>query len=136
MREEKVLPGEQLALLNETRLDAILAMPCLRSLGGKRLMREQRFLVKFPAREFSEVYGGTAAEDGVIFQGALDLLVEEEKGKRYTLIDYKFSSHTDEEIRAVVTAGLQAPTARITGAPEEGVSAHIVNIARCREIPM
>ncbi len=139
MREEKILPGEQLALLNETRLDAILAMPCLRSLGGKRLMREQRFLVKFPAREFSEVYGGTAAEDGVIFQGALDLLVEEEKGKRYTLIDYKFSSHTDEEIRAryAVQIKLYKKTvARITGAPEEGVSARIVNIARCRAIPM
>lgn len=139
MREEGLLTPEQLALLNTERLEAILAMPCMRALAGKKLFREQRFLVAFPACDFSEAYGGTRAEDEVIFQGALDLLVEEEKGKKYTLIDYKFSSHTDEEIRAryAVQIKLYKKTVmRVTGAAEDGVTARIVNIAMLREIGM
>ena len=139
MKEYGLLTAEQIALLDEERLAAILQISCLQALAGKKLYREQRFLVKLPAREFSEAYDDTDAEDEIIFQGALDLLVEEERGKRYTLIDYKFSSHDDGAIRthyAVQIKLYKKAIAMITGAREEDISARIVNIARGREIFM
>ncbi len=133
MREEHILSVEQIALLDEERLCAILAIPRLAGLKDRRVWRERQFLVSLPAARF---YGEGAGEE-VIFQGAIDLLVEEEGG--YTVVDYKFSSRSEEGIRAHYAPQIKLyrkAVAKILHVPEERVGAVIVNIARCEEIAM
>ena len=135
MLSEGLLSKEEADLLDEERLGEILAIPCLAALEGKKTWREYRFLVSFPAEEFYD-----ADENGdvdVIFQGALDLLAEEENG--YLIIDYKFSSHDDETIRrdyAVQMKLYRKTVAKIMRVSEERVRVVIVNIAKGREIPV
>ena len=138
MRREALLTDEQLALLDPVRLTAILAMPSLRRLAEKKLYREQRFLVKFPASDFTEAYGGTKAGDEVIFQGAIDLLVEEGDG-RYTIYDYKFSGHDDARIHADYALQMKLyrkTVAKIAGVREEDVAVRILNLVRGSVIEM
>lgn len=133
MKEEHLLTTEQISLLNEERLDAILKMPRLAALKGKTVWREQQFLVTLPAEEFYE--GGAGGE--VIFQGALDLLAEEEEG--LLIIDYKFSSRERAGIREHYAPQIRLykkAVAKIRRIPEEDVRAVILNIARLEEIAM
>ena len=133
MREEGLLSEEQCALLDEERLEAILEIPCLKALAGKRVRREQTFLVRLPANEILP----TEATDEIVFQGAIDLLYE--GGNGYEIIDYKFSSHDDERIRADYALQIKLykkAVARATRTDEKNITARIVNIALCREIPM
>ena len=133
MRREGLLPEEQAALLDEGELAAILAIPCLASLAGERVLREQTFLLRLPACEMTE----GAPDDEVIFQGAIDLLVCRSDG--YEVIDYKYSVLSDAELArkyAVQIRLYRKAVARVTGAEESAVRARIVNIARRREIAM
>ncbi len=134
MRSDNVLPQETLALLREEHLKAILAIPRLAALEGKRVWRERQFLVSLPADAF---YKEGAGEE-VIFQGAIDLLVEEGEGS-YTVVDYKFSSRSAEGIRthyAPQIALYRKAVAKTMHIPEERVGAVIINIASGEEIPM
>lgn len=134
MAAEGILSAEEIALLDPVRLQTILSMPCFAGISRKRIRREQRFLVSFPADEFSEIYGNEA-RDEVVFQGAIDLLIED--GGKFTVVDYKFSFHSDERIKAdyAVQMKLYRKTvAKIMKVPEAAVRVRIVNIARGREI--
>lgn len=131
MKAEGLLTEAQAALLDENKLAEILEMPCLKALAGKRLRREQTFLVSLPA---SEVFD-CDADDEIVFQGAIDLLVEDENG--YTVIDYKFSSHDDERIRTDYAPQIRLykkAVSRAMRVDEKTVRARIVNIAKGREI--
>ncbi len=133
MLAEGLLDEEKAALLNVEHLARIMEIPCLKSLVGKRVYREQTFLVSLPANEIYD----TNAEDEIVFQGAIDLLAEDENG--YTVIDYKYSSHTDEQIRKDYAPQIKLykkAVARACKVDENTVRARIVNIARCREIGM
>ena len=133
MRREGLLSEEQAALLDEGELAAILAIPCLASLAGERVLREQTFLLRLPACEMTE----GAPDDEVIFQGAIDLLVCRSDG--YEVIDYKYSVLSDAELArkyAVQIRLYRKAVARVTGVEESAVRARIVNIARRREIAM
>ncbi|MDE6677388.1 MAG: PD-(D/E)XK nuclease family protein, partial [Clostridia bacterium] len=133
MKEKGLLGEELLALLDETKLKEILEISCLKALKGKRTYREQTFLVKLPA---SETFGGKA-EDEIVFQGAIDLLAEDENG--YTIIDYKFSSHDDERIRNDYAPQIKLYRKAVSRAlkiDENTIRARIVNIALGREIEM
>ena len=91
------------------------------------------FLALIPAGELI----GTHAEDEILFQGAVDLLVED--GEGFTVIDYKFSGRGDEHIReayALQIALYKKAVARVMGVREESIGARIVNIALLREIRM
>ena len=134
MRNEGILPQETLALLREEHLKAILAIPRLAALADKTVWRERQFLVSLPADAF---YGEGAGEE-VIFQGAIDLLVEEGDGS-YTVVDYKFSSRTADGIRTHYAPQIslyRKAVAKIMHIPEERVGAVIINIASGEEIPM
>ncbi len=136
MEREQFLTPEQLALLNAEHLGRILSLGALRRAEGKRLYREQRFLVSLPAREVPSL--GIDSDDEIVFQGAIDLLVEEGDGK-YTVVDYKFSSHDDETIRRHYLPQLhlyRKTVAKILHAREEDVGLLILNIALCREIAL
>ena len=136
MQKEQLLSDKQIALLDIERLKSILAMPVFSGLEGKKTWREQRFLVKFPACEFAEAYGQTAAQDEIVFQGAIDLLIEEGEG-RYTVVDYKFSSLSDCEIRrkyAIQMKLYKKTVAKVMECAESFVRVRIVNIARISEL--
>ena len=133
VRREGLLGEEQLALLDRAQLAAILAVPCLASLDAARLRREQTFLVRLPANELLP----TSADDEIVFQGAIDLLSEDESG--YTIVDYKYSALDDDALRkkyALQILLYKKAAARILGVDERTLRAFIVNIARCREIKM
>ncbi len=133
MREAGELNEEQAALLDVQKLRAILAMPSLRGLYAKKLYREQKFLLLAPARDFIE--GGT--DDEVVLQGAIDLLVKE--GDTFTVLDYKFSARSDEEIRksyAVQISMYRRAVAETFSVDESRIKARILNIDLCREIQM
>lgn len=135
MEREGLLSQEQLALLSGEKLGQILALPAFASLAGKRTHREQQFLVSLSAREIGALQ--TDAEDEIVLQGAIDLLCEEENG--FTVLDYKYSSHGADRIRADYAAQLEIykrAVARITGTSEQNIRACILNILRLEEIPM
>ncbi len=133
MREEGLLTADELKLLDAEKLQKILSLPCLKGLESKRLWREQTFLTLLPACDLLP----TAAEDEILFQGAIDLLVEDEEG--FTVIDYKFSGHDDGRIAsdyALQISLYRKAVARTMGVREESIRARIVNIALLREIEM
>ncbi|MDE7158809.1 MAG: UvrD-helicase domain-containing protein [Clostridiales bacterium] len=133
MKRENLLTKEQLALLNPERLRQILNIPCLKALAGKRVFREQKFLVGIPACEIEP----TAAQDSTVYQGAIDLLYED--GDGFVIVDYKFSSLPDERIKekyAVQIALYKKAVARVMQVDENTIRARIVNIFFGREIVM
>ena len=133
MAREGVLPPEQLALLHDGQLERILSLPCLASLAGKRILREQTFLVALQADEMLP----TDAADKIVFQGAIDLLCEDDQG--YLIIDYKYSALSDAALKekyGVQIALYKKAVARVMRVDERTIRARIVNIARCREIEM
>ena len=131
MRARGELPEETLALLKAEKLERILAMPALASLNGLRIWREQTFLVRLPACEVFD----TNAKDEIVFQGAIDLLCETPQG--YLILDYKYSGHGDEYLRARYEKQIRLykkAAAHALKIDEEKISAKLINIARCREI--
>lgn len=131
MQDEGIFSaGQTEQLADLSRLAKILSLPVFLDLRGKRLRREQKFLVLLPASLFPERYPG--ADDEIVFQGAIDLLVERGDGK-YTVLDYKFSGRSDAELKrhyAVQLKLYRAAVAKIAGTSLENVDAFIVNIAR------
>ena len=135
MREGGVLTPEQLALLDPERLKRILSMPVFDRVKGKKTYREQRFLARFPASEFSSSYG-VEAQDEVLYQGAIDLLVDEGEG-RYTIVDYKFSSLGADKLLAHYAVQLhlyRLTVARVMKTDLAHVAVYLVNIARGYEV--
>lgn len=131
MERENLLPPEQLALIDRETAKRILALPCLRALKGKRTWREQTFLIRLPA---CDVYP-TQEKDEVLFQGAIDLLVEDETG--FTVVDYKYSSRPDDALKETYAPQIRLykkAVACTMGVEEGTVKAVIVNIAQGREI--
>jgi ATP-dependent exoDNAse (exonuclease V) beta subunit len=82
--------------LSEEKLVEILSNPVSACLQGKRLYKEQKFLVALPACETfgqkpnADSSWKNARGEEVIFQGAIDLLAIGEDGDAQ-IIDYKFS---------------------------------------------
>lgn len=133
MKQEGFLREEQLKLLNAEKLRGILKIPCLAALAGKRVLREQKFLVGIPAYEMEP----TEAEDITVYQGAIDLLYEDENG--FVILDYKYSALPDEAIQkkyAVQIALYKKAVARVKRVDENTIRARIVNIFYGREIEM
>ncbi len=135
MKEEKLLSEKQLALLDAEKLNDILALPSIASLEGKRVLREQTFLVSLPACALPSF--GTAAEDELVLQGALDLLCEDEDG--YLILDYKYSSHDAARLKEDYGPQIdlyKKAVAKIKGVAESAVRARIVNISALFEVEM
>ncbi len=136
LKESGVLTARQLDLIDGALLERVLRLPVLASLKGKPTRREQTFLVSLPASLFGEAYG-TDCADEIVYQGAIDLLAEEDGG--YLIVDYKFTSLDDASAAAHYAVQLRlyrAAVAKIEKVPPERVRAVIVNIAEGREIPM
>ena len=98
------LGRDALKLLSEEKLMEILKNPVFFTLRGKRLYKEQQFLVALPVRDTygkKEGVDKALSRDGkeeMIFQGAVDLLAVGEDGGAQ-IIDYKYSKGNAEYLR-------------------------------------
>ncbi len=78
-----------------------------------------------------EVLGSGEEEDTVLIQGAIDLLVLGKSG--YTVIDYKYSNKSDEQLKARYFKQLalyKNAVAKIKKLNMETIKTYIVNIRR------
>lgn len=133
MEREAVLSKEQLSLLQEEDLKRMLCLPAIASLKGKRIYREQKFLVRLPAREVLNA----DTEDEILLQGAIDLLYEDEEG--YGILDYKYSSRNEEELKKTYRRQIDLYRKAVAAAfqvDEDTVRAKIVNIKLMFETEM
>lgn len=133
LTERGKLTGEQRGLLNAAELAEILSMPVFDGLDSLRLYREREFLCRLPANEIME----TAATDGVLVQGAIDLLAETPEG--YAVIDYKYSVKSDEELVSSYARQLalyKKAVSLIMRVDESKVKTTIVNIFSKRQIDL
>ena len=120
-----------LNLLSVDKLTEILSNQVFRDLRGKRLYKEEKFLVNLPA---DETYVGVAGAVGeqVIFQGAIDLLAVGEDGD-VQIIDYKYSKggadYLVEHYRTQLHLYRKA-VAKILRVDEKKIRCSIVNICQ------
>lgn len=113
-------------LLSVDDLTRILNMPVFSIPAGTTVYREREFLCRMPANELFE----TDADDGILVQGAIDLLVEKDG---YIIVDYKYSHKDDEQLVSTYYKQLalyRNAVARIMKVDPAKVSVFIVNIFR------
>ena len=131
---------ENAALLRQDKLVEILSNSVFYSLQGMRLYKEQEFLVNLSARETYALAGTELPDlpengrDGVIYQGAIDLLAV---GEEVRIIDYKFSNRDGEALKAYYAPQLELyrmAVAKILGLDKEKIRCTIVNIDRGFEV--
>lgn len=125
------ITSEQAALLDADELCEIVNMPVFADILGAELYREQEFLCRLKACDILE----TTADDFVLVQGAIDLLVRGSFGVR--IIDYKYSHKTDEELRQTYSKQLdlyKKAVSAIWHVPENEIGAVLVNIRTRRQV--
>lgn len=138
-RLETYAKGEEAewsCLLDAEKLERILSNPIFGRLQGKRLYKEQKFLVSLPvsetyARYANEVLEKIDEKEEMIFQGAIDLLAIGD-GEAW-IIDYKDSVKSAEGLLKTYTPQLELyrmAVAKITKMPKEKVRCFIVNLHR------
>ena len=123
-------------LLSVDKLTEILSNRVFRFLQGKRLYKEQKFLVSLPVcdtfgkKEDANPTWRDRKDENVIFQGAIDLLAIGEDGDAQ-IIDYKYSKkdaeYLAEHYRLQLTLYRQA-AAKILKLDEKAIRCTIVNI--------
>ena len=134
MKGAELLLPEDAALLQLDQLKRIAAIPCLKALKGKRCEREKRFLLTATPKE-----AGKGEDEGVqiIYQGAIDLLVEDENG--YVIYDYKYSGRDgatlQEKYRPQIELYKDA-VAKGKRVERSTIRAKIINIRTGEEIDM
>ncbi len=88
-------------------------------------------MCRLPANEILP----TTATDGVLLQGAIDLLADTDVGCK--IIDYKYSVKSAEQLKQTYSGQLalyKKAVALITGKPAESIETVIVNIFRKEQI--
>lgn len=139
----------QAALLDPGRLAAILSMPAFGGVHGKQTYREREFVCRLPSRDYlalkgdgSEFEVGGEDGNGVIVQGAIDLLAVTRCGGRVVradILDYKYSAHSDGYLKKKYAPQLElyrCVVAGIYGLGKDEVSATIINIRSLRQIEL
>ena len=144
-----LITAEQKSILKIDELKAILDMPAFAGICGREVYREREFVCRLPFAEYVALQGGAGltevrAEegDGVIVQGAIDLLVIERKdgvavGAR--IVDYKYTAHSEEYVKrkyAPQLALYRSVVCKIYGLAESAVGTTVINIRACRQIDM
>ena len=85
------LTAEGAKLINAEKLDEILCLDIFKDLKGREVYKEREFFVTLPASAVFENAGGE-----ILVQGVIDLIVKSSDGAH--IIDYKYSSMTDESL--------------------------------------
>ena len=143
-----LVTAAQYALLDAEQLVKILALPRFAAVAGEQTYREREFLCALPSGEYlaiaggENVQGGNGEEHSVIVQGAIDLLVVRREGEKVVgadIVDYKYSSRADGELKGKYAAQLalyKTVLSRIYGLDKSAISTTIVNIRSCSEIAL
>lgn len=145
-----LITPEQRKLLDTDKIISILAIPAIRQAAGKKNYREREFVCRLPSRDYMKLKEGAGGEfnageddgNGVIVQGAIDLLcVEEKDGKIVSadICDYKYSVHGDEYLKlkyAPQLALYKSVVCAIYNLKPEKVSVRLINIRSCNTIEM
>ena len=132
----RLADGENARLLSVEKIVEILSSGAFDGLQGKRLYKEQQFLVSLPVKdtygkktgENSELLRRDSGEE-MLFQGAIDLLAIGEN--EVEIIDYKYSQKNAENLKKTYSLQLQLykkAVARVLKMPESSISCTIVNI--------
>ena len=90
MMNDRNIFESDLKLLNIEKLDKILNLPTFKTFNGKKLLREQEFLIKISADKLFD----TDSTELLLVQGIIDLLIIGENG--FEIIDYKLSTIKNE----------------------------------------
>ena len=125
----------EMKLLSSDKLVDILSNSAFARLRGKRLYKEQQFLVSLPVRDTyaKREYADPVlaqGEEEMIYQGAIDLLAIGEDGETQ-IIDYKFSKGSAAYLRAHYRPQLELyrqAAAKILRIPPEKIRCSIINI--------
>ena len=142
--EEKAKGRYEVKLLSVDKLTEILSSPVFLTLQGKRLFKEQKFLVSLPVKDTYALREEAAAiwkeKEGerIIFQGAIDLLAVGEAGD-VQIIDYKYSkggaAYLAEHYRLQLMLYKQA-VAKILHINEQDIHCSIINIFHGFQVDM
>ena len=129
---------DAMKFLSIPKLVEILSNPVFQSLQGKRIYKEQKFLVSLPIKDTFGKQGAFEAkfakenEEEMIFQGAIDLLAIGDNGE-VQIIDYKYSKGGAEYLRTHYRPQLdlyRQAVAKIIKIPQEKIRCTIVNVYR------
>ena len=127
---------DALNLVSPSKLAEILSNPVFKELQGRRLYKEQKFLVSLPVKDTYALKAGfvPVADDTeeIIFQGAIDLLAVGEDGD-VQIVDYKYSKGNAEYLREhyrLQLALYKQAVAKIMKIDEGKIKCSIVNICR------
>ncbi len=124
---------EQYDILDCDKLKRILSMPIFKSAIDRVTYREREFICKLPANQFLD----TNSEDGILVQGAIDLLILGADGMR--VVDYKHSKKSSEKLKEDYLPQLQLyakVVATIFKIDVNTIKLTIVNINKCEEISL
>lgn len=144
LKRQKSGDRDALSILSVDKLVEILSNPVFAELRGKRLYKEQKFLVSLPVKDtFAKKAGASpllaqSAEEEMIFQGAIDLLCVGDDGE-VRIIDYKFSGYGAEYLRTHYRPQLdlyKQATAKIMGVDPAKIKCSIVNIFHGFQVDM
>ncbi len=131
-------------LLKAEKLTEILSNPAFRALRGKRLYKEQQFLVALPVKDtYARIEGSDPilkerADEEMIYQGAIDLLAVGEDGE-VQIVDYKFSKGSAAYLKAHYRPQLELykrAAAKILRLDESRIKCSIINIYHGFEVAM
>ena len=126
----------EMKLLSAPKIVEILSNPAFRALRGKRLYKEQQFLVSLPVKETyakkedADPALAKRADEEMIYQGAIDLLAVGDDGE-VQIIDYKFSKGGAEYLRSRYRPQLdlyKQAVAKIMRVDPKRIQCSIVNI--------
>ena len=85
-----VLTKEEVAKVNLERIESAIKSAGLINLGGKKIYKEQPFLINIPANLIFD----TSSSESVLIQGIIDLLLID--GDNAQIIDYKYSTKSKD----------------------------------------
>ncbi len=120
---------ERLTLTDIKKAEAFFNHPIgIKMLRASKIFREKEFLIRMKA---SEIYKELENEDGnIIIQGIIDCLFVDTKGEVY-LLDYKYVSKSEEEIRKTYTYQLELyreAVSKMLKVPKDKINTYIWNV--------
>ncbi len=124
------LSAEQRAMVDPQIIADCLQLPSIKLAKANRHFREKNFVLDIPA---CEVLDGVKTDDKILLQGTIDLLIELPEG--YVIVDFKYSSKSDEEIKRSYAKQLELYQLAVESCSKKKVvSKIIVVIGDSREI--
>ncbi|MGN0789245.1 MAG: UvrD-helicase domain-containing protein [Christensenellales bacterium] len=126
------LSQEQRRMIDPQIIADCLLSPSITLAKNNRHFREKNFVLDIPA---CEVLDGVVTDDKILLQGTIDLLIELPEG--YVIVDFKYSSKSDEEIKRTYAKQLELYQLAVESCSRKRVvGKYIVVIGGGREIKL